>query len=289
MLLQLDPRIPLVWRSPSSLQFGVTHPHLVLDQLSAVDEQLIAALQNGSHRDRLVRLASAVGGDANSVSALLTVVAPLLVDQPSERQVRPGRVLIDGVGHTAASLRREISNDDLAVSVSDSPEFVVIIGQFAIAPRRYGQWLRHDVPLIPVVFGENGVDVGPLVVAGRGPCLYCLDLARTDADPIWPAIASQLIDRETPSETLRAATAVASVVGAAVHEWFGATDNDARIRNSERWIGSVLHIEPNGWVSHATHTPHPACGCQLLNGQQGEVPAPPENAMPFEVLAAAAP
>jgi hypothetical protein len=41
------------------------------------------------------------------------------------------------------------------------------------------------------VRGAVGV-VGPLVQPGRSACLRCLDLARADRDPGWPALATQL-------------------------------------------------------------------------------------------------
>jgi hypothetical protein len=34
--------------------------------------------------------------------------------------------------------------------------------------------------------------VGPLVLPGSSTCLHCLELARSDLDPDWPALSAQL-------------------------------------------------------------------------------------------------
>src|SRR3954462_11769222 len=47
MVLALDPRIPRVWRTPHSIQFGVDEPALVLDGVSAADERMLVALAAG--------------------------------------------------------------------------------------------------------------------------------------------------------------------------------------------------------------------------------------------------
>lgn len=293
MTLQLDPRVPVVWRSPSSLQFGVDSPRLVLEKLSTLDERLIAALRRGSQRERLVQLASSVGGDSASVNALLTLLDPVLLSSASQRHAPLGRVFVDGDGHTATAVQHAVDDDGFAISVTDAPDFVVLIGHYAIAPRRYGHWLRNDVPLMPIVFSDDGVRIGPLVLPGSGPCLYCIDLTRTDADAAWPAIASQLLDGVAPGETPRAAAAVATVVGAVLAEWFGPASETEQVRIIEQWVGNSVRMESTGWVSRAQHRPHPACGCQLLAASPQaersliEAQVPQENEKPVEETAAA--
>lgn len=277
MTLQLDPRVPLVWRSPSSLQFGVDSPRLVIEELNIVEERLISALRRGSQRERLVQLASALGGDSATVNALLTLLDPVLLSAAEQIPGPRGRVLIDGTGHTATTVRFAIDDDGHAVSVSDAPEFVVLIGHYAIAPRRYGHWLRNDVPLMPVVFSDDGVRIGPLVMPGVGPCLYCIDLTRTDADAAWPAIASQLLNGVAPSETPRAAAAVATVIGAVLAEWFGPASAPERMRIIDQWVGNSVRMESTGWVSRAQHRPHLSCGCQLLSANLQLDHSPPEE------------
>jgi hypothetical protein len=68
------------------------------------------------------------------------------------------------------------------------PDLVVLTPVGGAATPEPPRLLPH---LLTEVRGEVGV-VGPLVLPGHSACLRCLDLARTDRDPGWPAIAVQL-------------------------------------------------------------------------------------------------
>ena len=47
MILKLDPRYPVVWRSPSSVQVGIDPPIVVVEDLTSGQERLLAALGPG--------------------------------------------------------------------------------------------------------------------------------------------------------------------------------------------------------------------------------------------------
>ena len=72
---------------------------------------------------------------------------------------------------------------DLTIVACDQPEPDRVITDHL---------LRNDHPHVIVRCWGNGVSVGPLVVAGQTSCLRCADLARSDADPHWPAVLRQL-------------------------------------------------------------------------------------------------
>ncbi|MFC8503573.1 hypothetical protein ACFUC1_14515 [Pedococcus sp. NPDC057267] len=75
------------------------------------------------------------------------------------------------------------------------PSLVVLAARHALDPRAARPWVRRAVPVLPVLLGTTEAVVGPLVdPAGSpsGPCLACLDLARTDLDPAWPRLLEQL-------------------------------------------------------------------------------------------------
>src|SRR5690606_41330535 len=69
---------------------------------------------------------------------------------------------------------------------------VGLAGPGAVAPVVVRPRGRDALPHLPVLVRELDVVVGPLVRPGQGPCLRCLDLHRTDDDPRWPAVATQL-------------------------------------------------------------------------------------------------
>ncbi len=101
---------------------------------------------------------------------------------------------------------------------ADRAALAVIAATWAVRPARHLPWLRRDVPHLAIVFDDTGARVGPLVEPGRGPCLRCLDLARRDDDPAWPAIAAQLAGRQAATRTERAAIEVAALAVAVIDD-----------------------------------------------------------------------
>lgn len=98
------------------------------------------------------------------------------------------------------------------------PDVVVTVFARVADPVRLRALVREDVAHLVVVVGEVSVAVGPLVTPGRGPCARCLDLHRTDADPCWPAVATQLrlapaLGAEAGTAQLAAAVAARTVLG----------------------------------------------------------------------------
>ena len=71
-----------------------------------------------------------------------------------------------------------------------------------------------------MVLDEDLIRVGPLVISGLTPCLTCLDLHRTDWDPAWPVLLSQLGRRAgaavSPTVSAPLRHVVAAEVGAEV-------------------------------------------------------------------------
>jgi len=290
MTLRLDPRYPLVWRSPDTIQLGVDHPVLRVRVPGPGLEGVIDALRSGVPRAGAVMLGGRGGATAESVHALLAELRPVLLDdrRPAVSPARPRRwVSVDGRGTTAARLRAFL--DDLGLEAHDlddgggtgdvlpgaeadaaapaATQLAVIIGRFAIEPARYRRWLNRDVPHLPVVFGDREVRIGPLVEPGRGPCLFCLEQARVDADPAWPAMASQLTHRPAPTESPRRGLEVAVRVAGIVQ--------DRVLSGRSELAGVSLSIDAaSGRITRRAHRPHERCACRALSGT-AIVPAGP--------------
>ncbi|WP_317232827.1 hypothetical protein [Clavibacter capsici] len=79
MAIRLDPRLPLVWRTPDSLQLGVDRPPVVLTAVSRLDERLLAALVQGVSRGGLDMIAATEGATPAQVTQLLDLVRPALL------------------------------------------------------------------------------------------------------------------------------------------------------------------------------------------------------------------
>jgi bacteriocin biosynthesis cyclodehydratase domain-containing protein len=265
MTFALDPQIHRVWRSPATLQFGVERPVLTLTGLSNAEERMLVALDAGVTLPGLQLVAERAGGEAADAARFLGRLAPVLAREPVS--VAPALVVVDGAGPAAgrliqvlresgADVRAGLPWSDPAVREADA---AVILGSFALEPERHRRWLRRDIPHLPVVFGDETVTIGPFVEPGAGLCLGCLDLHRSDAEPDWPAMASQLYTRDARRETSLVTTAVTAVAGRAVL--------DRAVRGSGRLAHISLSLDySTGLTTEQAHRPHEACGCRALPG-----------------------
>jgi bacteriocin biosynthesis cyclodehydratase domain-containing protein len=257
MVLKLDPRFPLLWRDPNSLQFGSDRPLLVLNSVSEPAERVIAALVAGISRSGLAMIAHSAGLDNLALHALLAALAPALT-----KPVAPviERVSVCGSGETAGRIADILRRSGSHVNVEDpgsaptDVDLAVILAHFVIEPELHGAWLRRDIPHLPVVFGDRMVRIGPLVRPGSGPCLYCLELHRRDLDAARPAIAAQLWGRTSPVETPLVSAEVASLTARLALTPFGspgAIDS-----------GPAVELDTaTGETTTARWSVHPACGC----------------------------
>ena len=91
-------------------------------------------------------------------------------------------------------LATRVSNANrMSNSSIEKIDFAILISQSVIAPARYAIWARKEIPHLNITFGERFIDITPIMVPGKNPCLRCLDLNRTAEDLAWPALASQAL------------------------------------------------------------------------------------------------
>ena len=284
MILRLDPRYPLVWRSPDTIQLGIDRPLAIVPGVTAPLETVIAALRVGVPWSGALMLGRQAGASDAATTALVRALAPALVGPnpappgpadppvtatwftrgPTRRPAGEGplaEVAVDGAGPTADRIRGMLV--DLGFTLTrpgrgePEPQLAVIVDHFVLAPERHGRWLRRDVPHLPVLFSDTEARIGPLVEPGAGPCLTCLELERVDADPAWPAIATQLLHRTAPTETARLSIEVAATVVGIVH--------DRLVNTSNEFAAASLAIDAESLsVRRRAHRPHERCGCRFL-------------------------
>jgi bacteriocin biosynthesis cyclodehydratase domain-containing protein len=276
MMIRLNPRHPLVWRSPDTIQLGIDRPVVVLHGLTQALEQVLAAVQVGVPLSGAVMLGQHAGATEAEVLDLVRALDPALLGVAADAPPRPVDaagarpepwVLLDGEGATAERIRRVLVALGVPLGppgrvTSRSPALAVIVGHFALEPARYARWLRRDVPHLPVVFSDSEVRIGPVVTPGTGPCLYCLELHRMDADEAWQAIASQLLFRraatETPARSLDVACRVVELVQDHLRDPPALTSQ--RIQPAQSLVITV----DTGAVTRREHLPHERCACRAL-------------------------
>lgn len=258
MTIRIDPRWPLVWRDPFTIQLGIDPPRVVISDVGQTEERLLAALAVGITRAGLDVIAER---DGHVVDAFLEAIAPALM-APT-----PGRtgasVALSGDGRFADECGRLLGEAGIrvvrahspALLTETAPQLAVIVGHGVFPPETHAIWLRRDVSHLPVLFTDSAVQVGPTVEPGRSACLVCIELHRRDADPSWPAIATQLLGRAIRPDPPALATEAAAVATRAVLDRLEAGPTGSPgVRITLQGERSILRWQP-----------HPDCGCRGLS------------------------
>lgn len=256
MVLQLASESPMVWRTPTSVQFGVDSP-VIVEGVTPGVERLLAALRAGVSPSGFAMLARDSAVPLADARDLLASLEPVL---RRETTTASGRVLVTGTGPIATTLAQLLDEAGLLARAAErQPALAVLVADWVIGPDDAAHWLRRDVPHLPIVATDRSVSVGPFVEPGRGPCVYCLQLARTDADPVWPAVATQLWGRAPARHPRIAVLTVAC---------FAARRIRARVAEGPAETATTWRLSEEGaTISAATARTHPRCSCA----------APPES------------
>ncbi|PPI07200.1 hypothetical protein C5D04_14270 [Rathayibacter sp. AY1D2] len=261
MVLRLDPRLPLLWRSATAVQLGLDRPHAVLDGVGYPEELLLDALRVGTSAGTVRLIAARAGASEARVDEVLEALRPVLL-----RSVEPGgpppapRVVVEGTGAAPDALRTLLRSEGCSLVADDgTPDLAVLIADFAVAPARAAHWLAADVPHLAVVFGDESVRLGPLVEPGSGPCLHCAERDRMDLDPDRARLVIQVLGRTAPTRTPLASAAIAVAAADAVLRrllagWRG-------LRAAER-----VYSDASGAFTVREREPHPECACRALRG-----------------------
>jgi hypothetical protein len=175
-------------------------------------------------------------------------------------------VVVDGWGRLAEELTAQLRRCGVPVRsgghAADSAEAGLAVGTDAVAgggpgampPRAVvvvadgrapgwagAPWQARGIPHLPLVVGDRGVVVGPLVLPGRTACLRCVR-------PTWGE--SRATDADTPGGGLVLAAAVATVTVLAV----------LRGDQSLGGISTEIGLE-EVTVTHRLWNPRHGCGC----------------------------
>jgi hypothetical protein len=174
-----------------------------------------------------------------------------------------GRTKVDAVRALLASSPNQmgvVQGHKLTPRNLEAIDCAAIIAHEAIEPRRYVQWLNRDVPHLALSFEVDHASVSPLIVPGRGPCLFCLEQARVNLDPSWPVIASQLI---TTKERLDDSASRLFCAGVAIQKILGHLDFVGAFGQTEKeLVGYRLNLA-SGTIAEFRWAEHEACTCKL--------------------------
>lgn len=287
MVLQIDPRYPVLWRTPSSLQIGADRSIVTLHDVTVAEEHLVAVLRKGISPSGLDMVGETVGATPEHVEDLLARVRPALRGGDiSSRGLEGTNIVVTGSAVGAAAIRSVLAGLGTTLVDDGGPaDLAVIVSTFSTDPRQSGAWLRRDIPHLAVVFGDSEVRVGPLVEPGSGPCLHCVERAHIDDDPHWPALAGQLLGRRAYTEDALTVSTVTPLVARAVLDRLATdTPGDRRLRLRSR--ASIVDGK-TGDFGEKSFSPHAECACQgvppaesetVVSAESGPSPTPSTTA-----------
>jgi bacteriocin biosynthesis cyclodehydratase domain-containing protein len=270
---RIDPRLPLLWRTPSEIQLGFASPRAVLVGLTPAEEYVVSALHSGVSDVSLRALGAQRGMTHEQLSGLVERVGPAL--EPPAGEALP-QVALEGSGLGAARIAHTLTDAGFTlvaptdlIGAADgarpsstsragaTKSIAVIVATMVLAPERCGRWLRRSVRHLPVVWLDTQVHVGPLIEPGRTACWHCIELARCDADPARRALVTQVAGRPAATETNR----ITQEVALRVARWLDGSDAP------ESGSALVCEVSSGRWRRMAT-TPHAACSCHTPRGNE---------------------
>lgn len=253
MIHRLDPHIPVIWRGPTSLQIGLNRDPLVLDETTPTLERLIGALTAGASTKALQSIAARSGSAPVEIGELLERLRPHLA---AEEHDEPGVPLaVEGAPALLETLRA-IGAEAGPVPQGGPAMAGVLTADYVLRPDRISAWMSAGFPHVTVEFDDDGIRLSGPILPGVTACARCRQLHRSDDDPGFPAMASQL------SGAVAGAVPVserAAAVVLALRRLRSLTDTpDVRLTRD----GEIRELAPA--------KSHPRCGCR----------ARPESATP---------
>jgi hypothetical protein len=127
----------------------------------------------------------------------------------------------------------------------------VVIANDIVNPDSYQKWMARDIPHLSICFDEEGVEISPLILPGKTPCLGCMQLYEIETKENWKLIAPQLLalDRDLGDAPLL--LFAAAIATNTLLNFFdsGECQNNAIRLNRE---GEVITLEPRSI----------SCGCR---------------------------
>jgi hypothetical protein len=267
-VVKIDPRLPIVWQNPRSVQIGVDPPQATLLD---VDDRVLPLL-HGLHLGVTLagaRLLAREAGLTVSESAIImhslapTFIAPKHSPLPSLRLRGHSAHLPHfaqvwrTLGHTVIDSAQ--NEDDGGSSIEEA----VLVGNFVLDPALYRACLQNDTIHTAVVFLDQSLLIGPRVTPGRGPCVHCVWRNTSDRNPHHLAITSQLWGQRAATDTKEFAALAAWHVRDLIH--------------SPRQ-GAVLRIDGlTRVVSETREEPSVECACRGLGEPPRAGQELPEN------------
>lgn len=255
-------------RGRDALQFGLDATRAGI--IETTHAPLIMATLLGARRARprgeLLAGLTDAGLTATAAASLLDdLVAYRILVPATERTV-----LLLGRGRLAQAVSELLhgAGVDVRTPIRGESEYAYLAAADVSAPVVVVDRLAHSRAMAPMltrfartwvsasVVDHRGV-IGPLHVDGVGPCPLCADLHRTDRDPYWHRVVTQL-----PGGPVRPSPAVVAMTAAQATAVIAALAGAPAPPGVAPWDitpGEVVTADPWGGITRETLGTHPRC------------------------------
>ena len=165
--------------------------------------------------------------------------------------------VVGGLAAAGIEVHRSVGRR-VDLQLCPEPDVVLLVENLVPDPSLLAELVAERVPHLPVRLRDGAALVGPLVLPGRTSCVRCADHHRTDADPQWPLLAAQLMQRTGGGNPAAVRAAAALAVAQVEHLVRGGADGEAAPAS----LGATLELDPvAGTLVRRAWPAHPGCGC----------------------------
>ena len=260
---RLPHHLPLVWTSATSVQVGVDPPRAHLSDVPPGATALLHALTAGIPASGVAMLARLHDLGPSWADSAVETLQPVFDDPPPPP---PPRWEVWSASPAATTLVRLARVGGLEVTVPDhidhttvpTGDVVIVVSDYLHHPHWVNHLMMRGVPHLPVVFSDQTVTVGPLVVPGKTPCLVCCESHRRDTTDHWLEVSSQLWGKPSPLHRPDYVAIAWALVLLADHQLAPSNSASAAQR--------MVFRPGTGELTGEIVTPHPDCTCQELEG-----------------------
>lgn len=271
----LNPATPVLSRPDGTVQVGwdprravVVHPPPGL--ATAVLADLLRALQGAPTVAELAALAAGQGAEPILVTDLVAhLLTAGVIAKADAAATRSAAIRVHGDGPLADLLLSALRCSGARVShtirthASPAAADLAVLTDYLVADPRVARDLHEaGIAHLPVRVRDGAGLVGPLVIPGVTSCLRCADLHRSDADPAWPAIATQLC-RTVGSADRPTVLGTAALALREIHHVLRAlTGGGGAQQEPPSTLDTTLEFDVGaGAVAARRWTWHPNCTC----------------------------
>lgn len=207
------------------------------------------ALEHGTTSSELRHLSARLGVSAAAATFLDDIASAICVAAPP---IHVG-VLSQGSpteDDDAAEASQALHGLPPAIFVDIAPDVVWVVARDVVVPRTCRDLMAADREHLPIVISRTTITVGPVITPGLSACTSCLAMYETQRDPMWPALASQLVTRR------------GEALGAAI--WGEIARTAMRLMLMPRTAKTVSYqLSATHPPRARQYRPHEDCGCQF--------------------------